>query len=267
MSQGLSTIDNTEYDLLVSQGLVPGVASIIQVGRAPSGIQVTQTDVWSRADSVATQQIWIPPTTARIHNINSTSASDTPGGIGATAVVVYGLTSWSTAEVSEVVVLNGVANVPTANAYVIIHKLTAVGQATTTNVGVNVGILRATAVTDATITAQIDAAQGTTQMAIYGIPSTKSLYIKSFWADMNDSTGASRVDIQLRINLNPNVQRFGFISGANILLQNQGSSGISNNLQITNPIPGPAIIKAQGIGNTADLDVTAGFSAYLIDNP
>jgi hypothetical protein len=266
MSQGLSKIDNTDYNLLVSQGLVSGVSPVFHIGRAPAGVQTTISDIWSRCDSTPTQQIWIPPTTARVHNISSTSASDTPGGVGAVAVNVYGLTSWSTAEVSEAVVLNGAANVPTVNSYVIIHKIVAVAQASTTNVGVNVGIIRATAVTDATITAQIDAGQGVSQMAIYGIPSIQSLYIKSFFAYMNDASAAARVDAQLRINLNPNVQRVAYINGANILMQNQGSSSVPTDLAITNPIPGPAIIKVQGIANAADIDVTAGFTAYLITN-
>ena len=262
----INSLSNIEYDLRVSRGLVEGVSSVIQVGRAPSGIQTTPSDVWSRCDAVPTQQIWIPPTAARVHNIASLSASDNAGGIGAVSVTIYGLTSWTTPQVSETVTLNGVANVATANAYVIIYKMVANAQSTTTNVGVNVGIIRATAQVNLTITAQIDASQGQTQMAIYGIPSTQSLYIKSFWADMNDAAGGARIDAQLRINLNPDVQRLGFISGANILLQNQGSSGSTNQLSITNPIPGPAIIKVQGIGSAADLDMTAGFSAYLIDN-
>jgi hypothetical protein len=266
MSAGLSYKDNTEYNLLVSQGLVQGVAAVTQIGRAPDGVQTTVSDIWSRCDSVPTQQIWIPPTTARIHNITSTSPNDNTGGTGAVSVIVYGLTSWSSEEVSEVVTLNGVTSVPTVNSYVIIHRMTAVAQSTTTSVGINAGVIRATAVTDATITAQIDANAGTTQMAIYGVPSTKMLYVKTFFAYMNDSAGATRADIQFRINFNPNVQRFGFVNGGNIQIQNQGSSGIINELSITNSIPGPAIVKIQAIANTADVDVTAGFTAYLIDN-
>jgi len=266
MSAGLSYRDNTEYNLLVSQGLVQGVTAVTQIGRAPDGVQTTISDIWSRCDVVPTQQIWIPPTTARIHNITSTSANDNIGGTGAVSVIVYGLTSWSSKEISEVVTLNGVASVPTVNSYVIIHRMTAVAQATTTSVGINGGIIRATAVTDGTITAQIDANAGTTQMAIYGIPSTQSLYIKSFFAYMNDSAGGTRVDLQFRINFNPNIQRLGFVNGLNMQIQNQGSSGIINEIDITNTIPGPAIVKIQAISNTADVDVTAGFTAYLIDN-
>ena len=266
MSQSLAHTDSTEYNLLVSRGLIPGVASVIQIGRAPMGVQTTISDIWNRCDATPTQQIWTQPTVTRVHNIVSTSASDAPAGVGALAVLVTGLTSWSTAESSEVVVLNGVVSVATVNSYVIIHRMAAIAQATTTNVGINAGIITATAVIDVTITAQIDASQAITQMAIYGIPSTKTFYVDNFAAYLNDSAAAARVDVQFRINFNPDVQRFGYANGATLLVQNQGSSAIILDLSLTQPIPGPAIIKIQGIGSAADLDLTAGFAGYLIDN-
>ena len=256
----------SDFNLEVARSLRGSTVGVNKFGKAPSGVQTTATDIWSRADATPTQQIWIAPTTARIHAIVSSSVTDVAGSTGATSVVVTGLTSWTTAEVSETVVLNGTTPVNTVNSYVIIHRMRAIASATTTAVGVNAGTISATAATDGTVTASIAIGQGQTQMAIYGVPSIQTFYLKKFSASINDATAATRVDIQLRVNENPNTQLLAFVNKADLQLSNQGTSDVAVNYDIPLKFAGPCIIKIQGTANAADVDCSAGFDGYLVTN-
>ena len=171
-----------DFGVLVARGNITGYSRVNKFGAAPQGIQTTTTDIWSRADATPTQQIWIAPTQARIHAIASSSAQDAAGGTGAASVIVYGLKTWASAETNETITLTGATPVNTANSYVIIHRMKVVGQATTTGVGVNIGTITATAATDNTITAVILPGDGQTEMAIYGVPSGYTFFLKRFAA-------------------------------------------------------------------------------------
>lgn len=259
----MAYLSNKDFFLEIARGNVTGMSIINKFGRAPAGVQTTATDIWSRSDSAATQKIWTAPTTARIHAIVSDSASDASAGVGARTVRVYGLTGWAANEVSEVVTLNGVTPVNTANSYVIIHRMKVLTSGATS---INVGVISATAATDATITAIISAGQGQTQMAIYGVPSTQAAYLKSFYVYMNDSTATTRADVQLRLNENPNVQLLNFINKFDVQLYNAGLSGINHTYMLPIKFAGPCIIKVQAIANTADVDISAGFDLILVNN-
>lgn len=256
---------NSDFNLNVSRGLVSGMRSVIKWGRAPSGVQTTLTDLWDRANATPTQQIWLAPTAARVHAIVSTSASDdgSPAGVGAQTVLVYGLTSWSTAETSETVTLNGVGAVNTVNSYVIIHRMivTACGAS-----GPNVGTINATAAVDGTVTATIRPGVGQTEMAIYGVPSTQTAYIGKFHASMNDATATQRVDFQgmstVDVTTNPNV----FAVRRTFCMVNTGTSTYGEEFDPPMRMPGPAILKLSGIASAADVDAAGGFDLILVDN-
>ena len=254
-----------DFMLNVARGLVSGMSVVHKWGRAPSGVQTSLTDIWDRADTTPTQQVWLCPTAARVHAIVSTSASDdgSPVGVGARTVVVYGLTSWSTAEVSETVTLNGVGAVNTANSYVIIHRMKV---ATYGASGPNVGTITATAATDSTITAAILPGNGQTEMAIYGVPSTQTAYLTEFHASMNDAGATSRIDLQLRLCDDPASFPTVFRLSRSFQLTNTGVSAYNETFVPPLRIPGPAIIKMSGVGSAADLDASAAFDVILIDN-
>lgn len=246
-----------DYALEVALGNIPGVAGVNKFGRNPdlNGIE----DVWEGGG------IWVAPTTARLHDIASDSASDdgAPVGVGARTIRVYGLTAWNLAEVSEDIVLNGVANVPTVNAYVIVHRMKVLTKGAS---GPNVGTITATAQTDGTVTAQIDPGVGQTQMAIYGVPSIQSVFLSDYYASMNRTGGATAlVDIELKLNPEPDAELLGFLTKGSRGLLSSATSGYQ---QLYNPYagtPGPLIFKVQGDASAAS-DVSAGFNLYLVDN-
>jgi hypothetical protein len=216
------------------------------------------------ANTVQDQAIWVAPTQARIHDIVSASASDDgdPAGVGARTLRVFGLTDWDTAEVSEDITLNGTTNVATANSYVIIHRMRVLTKGAT---NVNVGNITATAQTDNTITAEIYAGQGQTQMLIYGIPSTQAAYMSSFWAGLNKATEGA-ADIYLLENPEPNNELLNFLIKHTFGLKSLGKSYVRQPFDPYHKIPGPAIIKMQGRGTPANMDVGAGFDLIVKDN-
>jgi len=265
----MSFIGQKDLMLEIPAGNVPGQTSVNKFGHADSGIQITSTDVWDRADAAATQQIWTAPTTARIHAIVSTSTSDdgSPGGVGARTIEVFGLTGWGAAEVSETITMDGTTTVNTSNSYVIIHRMKVLTKGAT---DVNVGTITATAATDGTITAQINPGEGHTQMAIYGVPSTQTAYMTCYYASMAEAGGnpatANAVDLNLFINPTPDVELTNFLIKHTQGVSNSGSSHIRHCFAPYFKIEGPAIIKIQAIADSADTDTSAGFDLILVDN-
>ena len=254
-----------DFFLLASRGSIAGVKTVNKFGRAPDGVQTTSTDIWARADAVPTQQIWTAPTQARQHNIVSTSTSDdgSPVGVGARTVEIYGLQDWDTAETSEIITMNGTTNVLTTNSYVIIHRMKVRTWGATS---VNVGVITATAVTDSTVTAQIQASFGQTQLAIYGIPSVQDFYMGRMYANLLKTGGSgSSVDVRLMINDNVSNQLTNFRTEHTFGITKDGGTNTQVNFYTPKKITGPAIVKINGIGSVADLDVSAGFDGILVD--
>lgn len=244
---------------------IEGQSLVNKFGRAPTGIQATATDVWDRADATPTQSIWLAPTAARIHTIASTSANDTVGGTGAASVKIYYLSDWDTAEKSETVTGNLNSGIAMDNAAVIIHRMEVIPQPTSTTV--NAGTITATAAVDSTVTAQINIGEGQTQMAIQGIPSTQTLYVTRFYGTINKAQGAAAsINFSFLINPSPNINTVVYLIKNTRGLQNTGKSGDTWPWIPYFKVIGPAIIKVQGLANAADVEASAGFDGYLVDN-
>jgi len=268
ISYDLEELHMSGYDfgLEVARGNVSGMSKVNKFGRAPSGVQTTLTDIWDRADSTPTQSVWVAPTTARVHAIVSTSTSDDgdPAGVGARTIQVYGLTSWSTAETSEVITLDGTTPVNTSNSYVIIHRMKVLTKGAT---NVNVGVITATAATDGTVTAQINAGEGQTQMAIYGIPSTKTAYMRSFYGTVNKSSGTlATINFCIKVNPEPDAEPINFLTKNTRGVQSTGTSSGIFEFEPPFTISGPAIIKVSAEASSNDIEASAGFDLYLEDN-
>jgi hypothetical protein len=255
-----------DFGVEVARGKVAGFLRVNKFGAAPDGLQSTATDLWSRADSTPTQQIWLAPTAARVHAIVSSSASDdgSPVGVGARTLRVWGLKTWDLAETSEDVTLDGTTPVNTAQSYVIIHRMKVLTSGAT---NINVGTITATAATDSTVTAVILAGDGQTEMAIYGVPSIQTFYLKRWGASIGKASGTTvSANFILRVNENPNIQTTNYIRKDDINLVSSGTSGISRVYDIPPSFAGPCIIKAQATASTNDTDATSGFDGYIVTN-
>lgn len=259
------------FDVLASCGSLPDWETVNKFGRCPNGAQLTATDVWDRADATPTQQIWVPPTQARIHALISTDINDSgtggvnPESTGTRTVRVYGLTSWHSKETSEVVALDGTTAVNTSNAYVIIHRIEQLTAGTT---GKNEGVITATAATDGTVTAQINASKAQTQMAIYGVPSIQTAYMTAYYSSIHDAKTPAQsafADVTLLVNPEPENNLTSFIVKHTQGVSTFGNSYLRHPFNPKYKIQGPAIIKMQMIASGADIDVSAGFDMFLKD--
>lgn len=251
------------YPLEASLGRIPGVGTVNKFGAAPDGIQLTTTDIWSRADATPTQSIWLAPTASRQHTIASDNVADTTGGTGVDTVIISYLPNWYTKERMEIVVGDLNAGILMDNSAVMINRMKVVPQATTTPQN-NVGTITATAAVDATITANILPLKGQTQAAIFGIPSTQTFCLTNYNVVLHDTTG-SKITGFLVVNENPTVQTINFIVKDNTGAIDVGSSNGLQNFDPYYEIEGPAIIKLQAIGSKADLDCTATWDGYVVD--
>jgi hypothetical protein len=242
-----------------------GIRSVNKYGRAINGVQQTATDIWDRADGgTGKQDTWTAPTAARVHQIVSTDVDDdsTPTGTGDGCLTlrVYGLTSWDSAEVSEDITMNGTTNVATSNSYVIIHRMEALTWGAS---GPNIGTITATADTDNTITAQIEAGAGQTQMAIYGFPSTHAVYVRSYYASMLRQSSAAWVNISLLLNPIPDTELTAFITKHTQGLVSVGSNYMQHKFEPYAEFTGPGILKLSALASADDIDVNAGFDLIL----
>jgi hypothetical protein len=253
---GLAVRPSQDYMLEVSRGSITGMDHVNKYGEN-ADISTSAEDMWSGGGD------WTAPTAARVHNIVSGDVADkAPSGAGARTIQVYGLTDWDTAETSEVVTMDGTDAVATSGSYVIIHRMKVL---TAGSSGPNVGAITATAVSDATVTARIEAGDGQTQMAIYGVPSVQNFYMTRWYVTVNREAGATPVGLEGRVLVNPEPgDNAATYLTKNVMTANSVGSSIANS--VWSPpfvIPGPALIKVRAQA-TASCRGASGFDGLLV---
>ena len=251
----------------LSMGRFQGFAPVNKFGRAPDGVQsaAAGADIWDLANSTPTQSIWVPPTAPRIHTLTSTSDEDTlTTGTGAWVMRVWYLADWDTEETFEDVNMNGTSGQAMTNAAVMINRMRVIANGGTSY---PTGTVTATAATDGTVTAVVRPNLGSTAMAIYGWPSTQTLLVVDWHADLMKASGAAaHAVMRLFRYLDPDNYP-GLINEVDVRgLQSTGSSSASPwSFKPYLPLPGPGILKINGVGSADDLDVSGGFNAILVD--
>lgn len=261
------------YSQQITMGDVAGVGYIDKYGRNTEIDNGVSADVWDGGKTTGalpagSSLIWVAPTAAAIHNITSTSADDdgSPVGDGARTIRIWGLQSWSSKETNEIVTMDGTSDVPTANSYVIIHRMRVL---TKGSLGPNVGTITATATAPSatTITARMEVGKGQTQMSILGIPSIQTAYMECFYASINKASGVTGIgDISLMFNPEPDAELLGFLTKHTFGLSIGATSAYRHDFCFPKKFEGPGIIKMQVASSTNDLDVSAGFDVAIVDN-
>jgi len=264
-SDGLVTVTVRDYKTDVALGLI---ADESDGGKFGENIEVDSgvvADVWDGGHTVASggvSLIWVAPTQARVHQLVSSSTSDDgdPAGVGARTVRVYYLKDWDTPEMAIDVVMDGTTNVALPSC-VIINRMKVLTKGAT---NVNVGIIKATADTDSTITSQIRAGLGQTQQCIKGISSLDALVMDGMDTSINKAGGAAGLlDLALLYNPEPDAQLTNFLTKKTYGLQTVGSSEASHSFGFNGLLIGPGIAKLQSSSGTNDMDVSAGWSGVI----
>lgn len=205
----MSFIPTRSFMLEVARGRIPGMKSLNKFGANPDvDTGSTPEDVWDLGG------LHVPPTVARIHNIASTSTDDDLAGIGMRTMRIVGIVAgWAIQE--EDIEMDGTTDVPTANAYLRIYRMTGLSAGTA---GTNVGTITATPVVDPTVTAAILAGNGTTRMAIATVPDGVTGFLNRAYGSMRISgVGAALSQMTLEI-----MQRVG-VDGPNPILLSRHS--------------------------------------------
>jgi hypothetical protein len=253
-------ITDKEWMVEVQRGKVGDATGINKIGEARDCDNGVDTDIWDGADGTTSSDVWAAPTTARRHDIKSTSVNDTSAGSGARTVRVWGLTDWASVETNEDVVLNGTSNVATANPYVIIHQMRCLtfGSGRT-----NAGIITATAQTDLTVTAAIQTGLGQTLMAIYGVPSGKKALVTASYGTVLRAVASPSVEITMFVQHDADQLNAGFV------VKERGHMTAdkpwSRDYRLPQSWDGPLIVKMQVKSNQNNTSCTAGFDLLLAD--
>ena len=256
--------------LRIAAGRVKGIRVVNKFGSSPNVDGATLTDIWDGSVDApgAAQPIWLAPTAATAHNITSTADTDgktsAPNSVGARTIRIYGLTDWDSAETSQDITLNGTTAVSTVTAYVIIHRMKVLTSGAS---GPNTGIIKATAAAAGTkVTAEIRIGVGQTLMAIYGVPSTQTLYLTSIYGGVLRSVATAAGDLTLAWCFDVENQPAVFQAKHRTSMNKDGSTRIQHIYDPPNAFAGPGILKLQATASANDVTVTGGFDAYLINN-
>lgn len=246
----------------IARGLVTGIDHANKFGVTLDADVGVLTDLW---DNSATTRVWVAPTQARTHQIKSSDAGDdgSPVGVGARTIRIWGLKTWSLAETSEDIIMNGTTDVPTANTYVIIHRMRVLTKGGTNS---NVGVITATADTDNGITAQINAGLGQTEMAILGIPDTQVAYVTGWRTSSLKATTALTAEIDLLFNPEPNAELLHFLIKDNLGLETAGTSHAAHNFRPYLKLAGPGIIKLRANADKANSVISGGMDVIRVNN-
>ena len=255
----------TDFFLEIAAGNVPGHSAVTKFGRNPDIDQIASStaviigrDIWDLGIAGAT--MWVPPTTARIHQIASSNDEDggAGGDTGALTMEVYGLDS-SFALTNETITLNGTTNAPTS-AMTMIYRMECL---TFGSAGRNLGNILATADTDGTVTAQVTADNSQTLMAIYQIPAGKTGYITSYESELHKTGGAATLaDITLMS------MKFGggWRVRDTMSLASDGTTSHQKFFQPYKTLAAKEYVKVVGAPSKDAQDIGAGFALILKDD-
>ena len=241
------------YGLRVAQGTVTGAASLYRFG-FNADVDTTEETIWSEGGNIP-----YPAAAGEVY-ISSSDTNDVAGsGTGVRTIKVQGLDA-NYAQIEEDISLNGQTQVITTKEYLRILKayvLTAGSNGASAGT-VYVGTTGATAGVPPTVYASFgDSNQ--TQMAVYTVPASKTLYIDeiAFTAAIASATNSVTVKLKTRENAT-NAFRTRFIQ---VLESNTTVAPFTYSLAI----PAKTDIECRAIATTNNNQISASFEGVLID--
>ena len=241
----------TEVVIAIDAGLTLAAGLITDRTIGNKAGRNTDIDIGTE-DVISQGGLYTPPTVARVHNIVSSSASDTSAGVGARTITINGLDS-NYSDISEIVTLNGTTLVATVNSYIFINRMTCTTVGTSAT---NVGNITATAVTDATISAQISAGEGQAQLGVYQVPRGKTMYLSNFNASARVSGGGAGTAI-----LQLMTRTFGgaWTKRQTIMINLTGNSFVERFYKNPLVLAEKTMVKVQVTSDTNNMDVACAF--------
>ncbi len=245
-------IHSTDFAIEVAKGNISGTTYINKFGRNIDIDTAADEDLWDGGGK------WVEPTVDRVHNIVSTDANDTSGGSGCKGVTVQGLSSGVVTQ--ELITTNGTSNVATSNSYGIIYRMFAtVGLGS----GSNVGVISATAVTDSTVTAQINSGNNQTLMAVYQVPTGTKGYMMSYFTSVNKQTPIGvAVNTCIMVKETGGVDHIEHVLG----LSRDGTSYVHHTFSVPPQFSAGTILKIRVACSANDTDCSGGFDVVIVDN-
>lgn len=169
----------------VAIGEVRGHSSINKFGENGDVDSAAAEDIWDGGGD------WNEPSASQVYTITSTAAADASDSTGARTLEIFGLDSAGALQ-NETVSLSGTVVITAANSYQMIHRMIV---RTAGSGGVNAGTITANANTDGNVTAQINAGNNQTLMAIYKIPAGSDGCLLSFYASIYETNLTGTADI------------------------------------------------------------------------
>lgn len=121
----------------------------------------------------------------------------TPASNGASVIRIEGLDGDFVKD-TEFVILNGTSTVVTVSSFYRIQEMVVAG-AVNRDIP-NLGDIQAVAITDSTLTAQLNLGQGMTLMAIYTVPSAHTAYVTGIYAELNKPTSGQGTVVDITLN-------------------------------------------------------------------
>ena len=252
------TIDN----LIAAINLAAGAGTTYAASMTANAI-----DVEAAAGAGDTMTLWdhssaAIATTDTADN-TACGAANTVDGTGARTVRVYGLKTWASKETYEDINLHGAVAVNTANSYVMINRMEVLTKGGT---NVNKGVITATAATDSTVSAQINADVGKTLSTVLGVPSLQTAYISNYYGAVVKPAAALSAKLTLLANPEAGTEDTKFVTQHVLGLDTTGTSVLRHSFNPYLAISGPAIIKLQADADAADSDISGGMDVILLDN-
>ena len=123
-----------------------------------------------------------------------------------------------------------------------------------------------TADTDSTVTAQINATYGQTEMAIFAVPSTQTMVGYNYYASAIKSGSATSAEVDVKVCPFPESQPGVFIKRHDTGLTTDGTNYVHHTFDVPYAQPGPAIVKIVANASANNTDISAGFDLIVINN-